>query len=97
MPRIIAIDVPAETMLMASAWYLGGATRTAIGVVIDQNTAWAHATTSRATTSIANPVARYESACPAANTVMTARSNPRYPKREDAIMSGSDRSMTAQA
>ena len=51
-PAIMAMDVPAATMLIASFWSSGVTTLTASGDAMDQNTEWATATPRRDTTSI---------------------------------------------
>ena len=68
-----------------------------MGEAMDQNTAWALATTRRAPTSSAKLGATAESSCPRPNTPITASMSPLNANREASIMSGSDNTSTASA
>ena len=53
MPNTMAMDEPVATMLRARARWRVGTMRAAMGVTIDQNTEWAHATPMREAMSMA--------------------------------------------
>ena len=88
---------PVVTSVTASARCSLSTKRAANGAAIAQNTECAQATTRRAASSTAKPGATPASSWPAPNTASTAKNSGLKATRVASTMSGTDKSMTAQA